>query len=924
MRWHLRAFYERLAFRFFSLVLALAPAGLYLGRWAPAVGLGLLLLFFWKLAFTNLIFAGGDTFLYFYPYWEYRARILLTGQLPLWNPYLFMGAPFLANSQAGGLYPLNWPLIFFAAPVAVKVSILLHLLIAGGGAYGFARRALRQAPLAALLAAVLFALGGYLTSQVEHVNQLQGLAWFPWLLWTIQAAGRGRGGLACWLPPALILALQLLAGHTQSTFISLVGVGLYVGVEWLRIAWADRPPGRRAALAHFTRRLVGGGLPLAGVLLLAAGLAAAQLLPMLELSRESLRSGGLDWREAVSFSVSPLWLGRALLPGYTRPMFSEFTAYVGLVGLGLAWGGIQRKAHRLALLVLVLVGLTFALGAYNPLYSLLAYWPPFNLFRVPARWLFLFAFGAAMLAGFGLERLVLEGLRPGTAIPRRLGDWLWRLLPLGFGLGLVGLTFLSARLTLPGETGPVGFPTVKDLAGWLAPLAGLGILTWVRLPARLRQWGAFFLVVGELFGASQVLSYNQLTTPEAYASVRPAMTQFLAATGFTPPGRFLSMSALRFDPGDLAELQAELNPQLPPAAVYTALIATKHKEVLSPNLPLAWGIYAVDGYDGGVLPLRHYARFAQLFTGALSTDGRLRENLTAVPPPNLLSLVNARYLVTDKVQDAWVNGVFYDLQFTLTLTDGAEARLAYVPPFQATALALMTEAPSGRVRFTFADGSTADWPIRSNRVEFDRPAVPVTITLVGPLTMRGLSLIDARSQAFQTLTLGPYRLVHSGDVKIYENLAVLPRAFVASTAVVIPDDTAALAALAEPGFDPAAQVIFPEAPPLIDISLPVAEQVVTVTAYSPEQVDLTAAGPGYLVLTDAYYPGWQATVAGRPAPILRADVMFRAVYLPSGRHTVTFRFKPLSVTVGLWLSGLAAALWLGSAGWAAAKSRTGR
>src|SRR3990167_919457 len=90
------------------------------GFWELGVGICLVFLFFWKLAFTNLILARGDTFLYFYPYWDYRAQELLAGRLPLWNPYLFMGAPFLANPQAGVLYPLNWPLIFFAAPVAVK------------------------------------------------------------------------------------------------------------------------------------------------------------------------------------------------------------------------------------------------------------------------------------------------------------------------------------------------------------------------------------------------------------------------------------------------------------------------------------------------------------------------------------------------------------------------------------------------------------------------------------------------------------------------------------------------------------------------------------------------------------------------------------------------------------------------------------
>ncbi len=765
------------------------------GVWA--LGVGILLLFFWKPAFTHLIFARGDTFLYFYPYWDYRAQSLLAGHLPLWNPYLFMGAPFLANSQAGVLYPLNWPLIFFPAPVAVKISILLHLLIAASGAYGFARRALGQSALGALLSAMLFALGGYLTSQVEHVNQLQGLAWFPWLLVSGQGSGASEQKINFQsfalrvLPPAIILSLQLLAGHTQSAFISLVGVGVYALVL---VARTPSPRHPSEDDLRFVRPL----MLLAAFVSLALLLSAAQLLPTLELSGQSLRGGGLPLREALSFSLDPRLLGRALLPGYARGLFSEYVTYVGILGLALAGLGMRRTPQGLAMLGLAVLGLGFALGAFNPLYALLATLPPFNLFRAPARWLFLFAFGVAMLAGYGLDELRLA---------HRVG--ISRFSRLGLVIFLILLTPLASGLTPSGETGPIGPPAARDWLGWL--LAVVGVLLLTRAPPRWRAPGAFIFALVELFASAQVLPYNHLTTPEAYSSIRPAMTQLLSQSSAVetadPSPRFLSMSALRFDPGDLTELRGELEPQLPPDAVYDAIVATKNKEVLSPNLPLAWGVPAVDGFDGGILPLRRYADFTALFTGAPSADGRLRENLSTAPDPRLLALVNARYLITDKVNDAWVDDVFYDQQFTVTLAEGETTTVAHVPRFQATALGLVLEDPSGSLTITFTDNSITNYTITSSRISFDHPGTPLSITLAGPLTVRGLSLIDERSGAFHSLTLGPYRLAHSGDVKIYDLLTVLPRAFVVPEAIVISDDAAAGAALADPTFDPASTVI---------------------------------------------------------------------------------------------------------------------
>jgi hypothetical protein len=177
----------------------------------------------------------------------------------------------------------------------------------------------------------------------------------------------------------------------------------------------------------------------------------------------------------------------------------------------------------------------------------------------------------------------------------------------------------------------------------------------------------------------------------------------------------------------------------------------------------------------------------------------------------------------------------------------------------------------------------------------------------GRIHIRGLALIDERDGSSVPVILstdGRYRQVHSGDVKIYEILDALPRAYVVHRARVIADDEAALAAMASPSFDPARTAIL-AAGREIDTA-PASEPCVTVETYAPEKIILSASlsTSGYLVLSDTRYPGWQATVDGEPATIERANVHFRAVYLPTGTHTVRFVYRPTSYFVGIGISAV--------------------
>jgi uncharacterized membrane protein YfhO len=90
-----------------------------------------------------------------------------------------------------------------------------------------------------------------------------------------------------------------------------------------------------------------------------------------------------------------------------------------------------------------------------------------------------------------------------------------------------------------------------------------------------------------------------------------------------------------------------------------------------------------------------------------------------------------------------------------------------------------------------------------------------------------------------------------------------------------------------------------------------------VVAYAPEwiAIEATLKAPGYLILSDAWYPGWQATVDGEQATIERANTMFRAIYLPAGQHEVNLNYRPASLRAGIVISAIALLGLVAAAAW---------
>jgi hypothetical protein len=580
------------------------------------------LAFYYPLVFLGRALVDYDAFVYFYPQRAFLARSLLDGELPLWNPYLFLGAPFLANPQTAVLYPPSWLFVLGPVFVGYSVQLVLHAFLASVFTYLLVRRAYGLLPQAGVVAGLGYGFGGFVVGQAGHLNQLSAAAWVPAvllaytrLLQTRHVRWIALGGLA--------LALQLLAGHPQETYMTLVMLGLF---GLIQAPW--RSPGR----------LVQAGLGGFAMCILGAALAAAQLLPTLELAPLSIRAEGVSWRDAVSGSLPSYLAVRALLPPYWIDVpYTEYLGYIGVTHVALALLAVLLAAARPALFggLVCLLGILLALGENDGLYAwAFATVPGFDTFRVPARWLLLWQFGAAVLAGAGADWIG----RGARAILRQRS--LWPRVFVAAGLLAIGLAWQV------NEGEPFGRRATPLAWGALAATTlASGVLTHLRRPG----WALGLLVLlagAEVWAAGNAAPARQAPPP----AFTPGQTiDWLS--GHAPDAgmsdRVLSLARPEYVPAAEGRLRQTLR-DLPEPLIQSLLIAQKWHDTLTPNVPLEYGLASADGYDGGVLPLDRWLVLSRLLVPDPRPDGVLLSRLASVPDDRLLDLIGVRYLVANQ------------------------------------------------------------------------------------------------------------------------------------------------------------------------------------------------------------------------------------------------------------------------------------
>jgi hypothetical protein len=174
----------------------------------------------------------------------------------------------------------------------------------------------------------------------------------------------------------------------------------------------------------------------------------------------------------------------------------------------------------------------------------------------------------------------------------------------------------------------------------------------------------------------------------------------------------------------------------------------------------------------------------------------------------------------------------------------------------------------------------------------------------------------------QVFTLGrPGLVFEDGKTRVYLRDNFLPRAYYVPQAIVAEDAETALAEVVSRQ-DNLGEVVVLEfmsqgEPPALEHEAGPAQITVSDIGLNEVTIKATLAQPGFVVLADAYYPGWQATIDGRPAALYRANSVTRALYVPQGEHIIRYQFRPVDFYSGLFVSGmtwtavLALFLWYG-------------
>lgn len=646
--------------------------------------------------------------------------------------------------------------------------------------------------------------------------------------------------------PGLILALSFLTGHPQYNLYLCYALGLYVCVR----VFYERG-GSKTVIRIFSYFLL--------ALLLMFLLSAVQILPSYEMMKLSNRMEGLTFRESVGNTSIPPWQTISFLLPNTFGNYYNGTEWAGTnFGLGLYIGisglvflvlAILKERKNIYVLTFIIIGVgsfLLSMGKYTPLYRVAYYiLPGFNLFRGANRIVCLFNLAAAVLCAFGTDYF-FKRIATNISVLRKIQK-------------------IFLRSTLISVTLLIIFILLRE-----------NLLSLGKYIIETCIYGKAGHPFNESFYTDKLSALYRLNAIGIAKFVAVVMAVYLTIIWYLRKKNTFVLKAITLSIicGDLLLAGVTFDKQLPvtmmgeprvyndtPQCIDYLKRDNQYFRIMTlggsipANLSMRYGLYNVKGYEA-----LYIWRYYNFWNKLVMKDCAYERDFSEV----WRSLIG--FDENEKITD--YNKKMIDLlgvKYLLSPTHIVHSELDLVHIASETAN---------------------------------------TKPLLLPNAYSNSLLLEYKRKE---IAYYPDTVVYNKKIYIYKNTTSLPIASLVNDFEVAKSEDEAIAKLKQSDFNPRSKVLLEE-PVNINIeqerkSNPIEKSVAIVT-YKPGSIQLSVDTPqaSFLVISEAWYPGWQAYVDKHKTKIYKANYAFKAVVVPSGKHTIMLSYTPFYFLCGLYMT----------------------
>jgi hypothetical protein len=518
-----------------------------------------------------------------------------------WSSFEFNGLPVLADPANFTFYLPN--VVFGELLKSWTAVVMSGPLLAACFTYAYVF-AVTRSKTAALFSALAYGLSEEMLERLRHINHVHVIAWLPLIALSLDRLRASRHRWRWVAIGAFAVGNGILAGHPQPALYVMYCVGLYAVVGILIESNPESRLRRFAATA---------ALFALGILL-----AAVKALPLVEARTLVVRSEGLTFERFVGPSLTAPQAFSFVLPTILHGPPTELPTYVGIATLLLALVGVSRVGSHWRIvfwLVMGLVGVGMALGTSTPLVDVAYHIPLYSWFRNLSRHLFLFAFGASVLAGFGLA-----AVQRGEVSPRAVR----------MAFAVVGTAMVAGALLTR------GFPAAFPLEGPHGE-SGPGVLSLLTVGV----WLQFVMLAASAAAIVWVLKRSSPASSAALMLVLVVDLLNALPYDIKPDGiEYFALTAEQTQPSVHARAIGQALE--PTHARALAIGGTQVDEVLPATFARVWRIPIAGGY--GAMLMDRLSRLA-----TMGTNGEVRPAVLA-DEDQTLDLLAVKYLIVNAPQ----------------------------------------------------------------------------------------------------------------------------------------------------------------------------------------------------------------------------------------------------------------------------------